>query len=150
MLTEQDATRIAASLDDYDHVSLRQVRSTPGGFFEVLVTDHRFHTDYVLGSHCDYWDFVGALVDHRQCVSLTPLKPAAVMHVATDRHDFDGDRWLLPIDRDDEFGRDVLEFGLEVSLALAQENETTPEARSSALSERFFGARSAIVDSRAV
>jgi hypothetical protein len=36
----------------------------------VAVRDHRFEREYEIASHCDYWDFIGALVDHRQCVAL--------------------------------------------------------------------------------
>jgi len=42
-----------------------------------VVHDHRFDTDYQIASHCDYWDFIGALVDHRRCVSLQALKEVA-------------------------------------------------------------------------
>jgi hypothetical protein len=28
-------------------------------------------------SHRDYWDFIGAILGHRQCLSLRPLKEAA-------------------------------------------------------------------------
>ncbi|MDQ3913757.1 MAG: hypothetical protein M3285_01050 [Actinomycetota bacterium] len=63
-LIDKDAARIAAALDDYENVSLKEVRPRSGGFFEVVVTDHRFDVDYALASHCDYWDFVGSVVSN--------------------------------------------------------------------------------------
>lgn len=41
----------------------------PIGYW-LVVDDHRFDLDYEIVSHCDYWDFVAALVDHKQCTSL--------------------------------------------------------------------------------
>ena len=38
--------------------------------FWLVVHDHRFGLDYEIASHCDYWDFIGALVEHRRCTSL--------------------------------------------------------------------------------
>lgn len=63
-LIDKDAARIAAALDDYEYVSLQEVRPRSDGFFEVVVTDHRFELDYALASHSDYWDFVGSVVSH--------------------------------------------------------------------------------------
>lgn len=63
-LIDKDAARIAAALDDYEHVSLKEVRLRSDGFSEVVVTDHRFDVDYALASLCDYWDFVGSVVSH--------------------------------------------------------------------------------------
>lgn len=67
-LIDKDAARIAAALEDYEHVSLRDIRARSDGFYDVIVTDHRLERDYALGSHCDYWDFIGALVDHKQYI----------------------------------------------------------------------------------
>ncbi len=33
--------------------------------FWVVVHDQRFDTEYEIASHCDYWDFIGALVGHK-------------------------------------------------------------------------------------
>lgn len=63
-LIDKDAARAAAALDDYEHVSLKEVRQRSDGFFDVVVTDHRFEHDYALASHCDYWDFIGCIVSH--------------------------------------------------------------------------------------
>ncbi len=49
------------------------VARAPIGFW-VVVRDERFGVDYEIASHCDYWDFIGALVNYRQCVSLAPLR----------------------------------------------------------------------------
>ena len=76
-LLEKEAIRFAESLDDYDHVSVTDVGGSDTQSCWVVVRDHRFERDYEISSHCDYWDFVGALADHRQCVSLTPLKEVA-------------------------------------------------------------------------
>ena len=76
-LLEKEAVRFAESLDDYEHVSVTDIGGRgPTGFW-VRVRDERFDISYEISSHCDYWDFIGALVDHRQCVSLTPLKEVA-------------------------------------------------------------------------
>ena len=69
-LLEKEATRFAESLDDYEHVSVTDIGGWgPQGFW-LVVRDERFDISYEIVSHCDYWDFIGALVDHRQCVAL--------------------------------------------------------------------------------
>ena len=45
------------------------------------------------------------------------------MQVATCSHDYDGERFELPINRDDRFQRELIELGLRVSFDMAQENE---------------------------
>ncbi len=40
---------------------------SPEGYW-VVVRDHRFDLDYEISCHSDYWDFIGALVDHRQYI----------------------------------------------------------------------------------
>ena len=65
-LLEKDAIRLADALDDYDHVSVTDIGGWgPEGFW-LVVRDHRFQLDYEIASHVDYWDFIGALVDHKQ------------------------------------------------------------------------------------
>ena len=61
--------RFAKSLDDYEHVppSTSVAVATDGHW--LVVRDHRFGLDYEIDSHADYWDFIGALVDHRQYVA---------------------------------------------------------------------------------
>ncbi|HWC14612.1 MAG TPA: hypothetical protein VG929_08450 [Actinomycetota bacterium] len=76
-LLEQEAIRFAESLDDYEHVTVTDIGGWGPMDYRVVVRDHRFDTEYEIASHCDYWDFVGALVDHRQCVALPPLKEVA-------------------------------------------------------------------------
>jgi hypothetical protein len=34
-------------------------------------------TEYQIASHCDYWDFVGALVDHKQYIGVAVERTAA-------------------------------------------------------------------------
>jgi hypothetical protein len=76
-LLEQEMVRFAESLADYEHVSVADMGGWgPIGFW-LVVHDPRFDLDYEIASHCDYWDFIGALVNHQQCVSLTPLKEVA-------------------------------------------------------------------------
>jgi hypothetical protein len=74
-LLEPEATRMAAALDDYEHVSVREVREREPGFFRIEFTDERFCCDYVISSHFDYWDFIGYLVDRKQW----PVKPVRVV-----------------------------------------------------------------------
>jgi len=62
------------------------------------------------------------------------------MQAATYSHDFDGERFQLPIDRDDHFQREIIELGLRVCFALAQENESSAGARPCILLDRFAGA----------
>ena len=76
-LLEKEATRFAESLDDYEHVTVKDVGGRgPIGYW-VVVRDHRFDVDYEIASHCDYWDFVGALVDHKQFVRLPVRREVA-------------------------------------------------------------------------
>ena len=76
-LHEQEAIRFAESLDDYEHVTVTDVGGRGPLNYRVTVRDHRFEREYEIASHCDYWDFIGALVDHRQCVALAPVKEVA-------------------------------------------------------------------------
>ena len=76
-LLEQEAIRFAESLDDYEHVTVTDIGGWGPLDYRVTVRDHRFDTEYEIASHCDYWDFIGALVGHRQCVALAPLKQVA-------------------------------------------------------------------------
>lgn len=69
-LLEQEAIGIAESLDDYEHVSVTDIGGWGPLGYRMTVRDHRFGTQYEIASHCDYWDFIGAIVDHRQCVAL--------------------------------------------------------------------------------
>lgn len=59
------------------------------------------------------------------------------MPVATYSHDYDGQRFQLPIDRHDEHQRELIELGVRVLFALAQENESSAAARPFILSDRF-------------
>lgn len=76
-LLEKEMVRFAESLDDYEHVKVTNMGGWgPIGYW-VEVRDERFGLTYEIASHCDYWDFIGALVNHAQCFSLTPLKEVA-------------------------------------------------------------------------
>lgn len=69
-LLEKEVTRFAESLDDCEHVRVTDIGGWgPTGLW-LVVRDERFGTSYEIASHCDYWDFIGALVDRRQCVAL--------------------------------------------------------------------------------
>ena len=59
---------------------------------------------------------------------------------ATYSHDWAGERFQLPIARDDAHRRETIELGLRVSFGLAQENESSAEARPFILSDRFDAA----------
>jgi hypothetical protein len=59
-LLEKEATRFAESLDDYEHVTVKDIGGWgPIGYW-LGVHDHRFNLEYKIASHCDYWDFVTA------------------------------------------------------------------------------------------
>ncbi len=76
-LLENEMIRFAESLDDYDHVRVTDMGGWGPLDFWLVVRDERFDISYEIASHCDYWDFIGALVDHRQCVALAPVKAVA-------------------------------------------------------------------------
>jgi hypothetical protein len=76
-LLEKEATRFAESLDDYEHVSAQDIGGADESGYWLVVRDHRFELDYEIASHCDYWGFIGALVNHGQCVALRALKEVA-------------------------------------------------------------------------
>jgi hypothetical protein len=59
------------------------------------------------------------------------------MQGATYSHDFAGERFQLPINRGDDFQREIIELGQRVSFSLAQENESSAAARPFILSDRF-------------
>lgn len=59
------------------------------------------------------------------------------MTIAAYSHDWLGQRFQLPIARDDDFRRELIELGLRVSFALAQENESSAGSRPFILSDRF-------------
>lgn len=63
-LLEKEAIRFAQSLDDYEHVSVKDIGGEEPSSYWLAVTDERFWVDYEIGFHCDYWDFVTALVHH--------------------------------------------------------------------------------------
>jgi hypothetical protein len=69
-LLEKEAVRFAESLEDYDHASVTDIGGWgPLGFW-LVVRDERFDISYEVASHCDYWDFIGAMVDNRRCLAL--------------------------------------------------------------------------------
>jgi hypothetical protein len=76
-LLEKEAIRFAESLDDYEHVTVTDIGGEGPVAFWLVVRDHRLDLSYTIRSHCDYWDFVGALVAHSQCRSLRPLEDIA-------------------------------------------------------------------------
>jgi hypothetical protein len=53
-LLEQEATRFAEALVDYEHVTVTDIGGWgPDGFW-LVVRDNRFERDYEIASHCDY------------------------------------------------------------------------------------------------
>jgi hypothetical protein len=76
-LIEQGAVWFAESLDDYEHVSVRDIGGVEPFDHWIVIHDHRFELDYEIASHCDYWDFIGAVVDHRQYVALPVTREVA-------------------------------------------------------------------------
>jgi hypothetical protein len=76
-LREREVSRFVAVLEDYEHVSVSLVRDVDDCEFRLGIRDHRFGLDYEIASHHDYWDFIGALVDHRQYHALPVQRTAA-------------------------------------------------------------------------
>ena len=54
-LLEREAIRFAESLDDYEHVSVKEIGGEEPTSYWLAVTDERFRTTFEIGSHCDYW-----------------------------------------------------------------------------------------------
>jgi hypothetical protein len=65
-LREQEATRALSRWTTTSTSKVTDISGWGAGGFWVVVRDHRFERDYKIASHCDYWDFIGALVDYRQ------------------------------------------------------------------------------------
>ena len=63
-LLEREAIRFSESLDDYEHVIVKEIGGEGPKSYWLVVTDERFGTTFEISSHCDYWDFVTALVHH--------------------------------------------------------------------------------------
>jgi hypothetical protein len=63
-LLEQEATRMAGALDDYEHVAVTDVGGTEESGYWLHITDQRFGLTYAITSHADYWDFLGYLCSH--------------------------------------------------------------------------------------
>jgi hypothetical protein len=61
-----EAVRFAESFDDYEHVSITDIVGWHPTAFWLVVRDEHFDISNEFASHCDYWDFIGALVDHKQ------------------------------------------------------------------------------------
>ena len=57
-LLEHEAQRFAEALDDYDQVSIVDIGGTDEHGYWLVVHDHRIGTDYSIGSHSDYWEFI--------------------------------------------------------------------------------------------
>ncbi|MGH2819323.1 MAG: hypothetical protein ACRDJ5_01575 [Actinomycetota bacterium] len=56
---EQEATRMATALDDYEHVSVADIGGTEESGYWLRVRDERLGIAYEIASHADYWDFLG-------------------------------------------------------------------------------------------
>ncbi|MDP9067927.1 MAG: hypothetical protein M3N53_06240 [Actinomycetota bacterium] len=76
-LLEKEVTRFADSLDDYEHVSASDIGGQGSDGYWLVVRDRGFGLDYEIASHCDYWDFIGALVDHKQYIGRVVEKEVA-------------------------------------------------------------------------
>jgi hypothetical protein len=76
-LLEQEAIRFAESLEDYEHVSVADIGGNEPHNYWLVVRDHRFELCYEIASHADYWDFIGAVTDHRQYVALPVTREVA-------------------------------------------------------------------------
>ena len=72
-LLEREAVRLADALDDYDHVSVADVGGSEGDGYWLVLRDERSDLHYAIGSHADYWDFLGFFADGKQW----PARPLA-------------------------------------------------------------------------
>ena len=63
-LTENDAIRMAEALDDYDQVTVIDIRGRDADC-SVVIRDERFATFHELTSRCDQLDFLAAFAGHR-------------------------------------------------------------------------------------
>lgn len=67
------------------HVSVTDIDGWgPEGFW-LVVRDHRFELDYEISSHADYWDFIAALVDHKQFIRRPPAGRVMAERTASGR-----------------------------------------------------------------
>jgi hypothetical protein len=64
-LIERDARRMAAALNDYYLLNVTAVGETKPGDYMIEVMDQRFDRSYIIGSHFDYWDFLGYFIGHQ-------------------------------------------------------------------------------------
>ena len=76
-LLEKEAIRFAESLEDYEHVSVVDLGGSEPHNFWLVIRDHRFGIDFEISSHCEYWELIGALVDHRQYIGMVIRKEVA-------------------------------------------------------------------------
>ncbi len=76
-LLEREAIRFAESLADYEQVSAVEIGGNDDRGHWSSFRDHRFELDYEMGSHADYGDFIGALVDYKQFLGLRLRKEVA-------------------------------------------------------------------------
>ncbi len=77
-LLEQEATRMASALDDYEHVSVSDIGGTEESGYWLCVTDERLGLGYEIASHADYWDFLGYFASGLQW----PVRPFRKREVA--------------------------------------------------------------------
>ena len=77
-LLEKEVIRFAESLDDYEHVSVKDIGGTDERGSWLVVRDERFGLCYEIASHCDYWDFLGYFC----CGKQWPVKPFPRVEVA--------------------------------------------------------------------
>jgi hypothetical protein len=76
-LIEKDANRMATAIDDYDFLSVIGVGGDESAGYKVTLLDERFGLQYEIGSHFEYWDFLGYFLTHVQYPSLPAGQAAA-------------------------------------------------------------------------
>jgi hypothetical protein len=75
---KQEAVRMATALDDYEHLRVVGLRAVDARGAEIEIRDERAGLHYTIGSHADYWDFLGYFVMGKQW----PVKPLTAAAVA--------------------------------------------------------------------
>ena len=65
-LLEYEAVRMAGALDEYEYLRVTDIGGTDESGYWLCVTDEGLGLSYEIGSHYDYWDFLGSFLAGQQ------------------------------------------------------------------------------------